>query len=695
MQRLSVIGLVVLTMLAVLATLYLATNYFDERNQLADAAFAAAQAQAGAAATDMDGAFRELMTIADGIADELSTGELAYADVNDRLQETVRRRPDIDGLAVTFEPFVFNPDVRLYQTYIFQTEDGSFDTLTGATYDYTRTDGDTSTAWYVDTINNGAQWHEPFLATGAGKILVEYGVPFYRLDDDTTPAGIVTIDYTLTDVTALIQDLELGAVGYGFVMTDQGTFLAHPVQELVVSSTIFDAIGDNDVLAETARDALTGERVSVETEDPISGVDTWYFFEPIEGTGWTVGIVLNRRQFQPNAEQTVRDQMTIALSLSATVFLLLSTVFHADRLHFTNFWAVSATFSLLCVGLIVLAWVLTNRVEAQLGVSITSQSELDRYIEAIERPPGAFNGPLEIPTGILIQAMDFPDPTSVTVNGYIWQVYPLDVDVQRGFSLPDQIGVEATLEEIRRETIDDELEIIVWYIGVDLRQRYDTIRFPFDQRNIEIRMMPADLQADVVLTPALEAYDFINPELLPGVDALADINNWWLMRSEFSYVPQQNLTNFGLPSLARDTLAYELRFNIYAQRNYLGPFIAYLLPGFIALIMTFAYLLSGRGPGDDEGIISALNYAAAVFFVVAVIHTALRAQIAAVGITYMEYVYILLYLAIIGVAGNSFVRARFPEWGVVSYENNLIPKVLYWPLLAGAMLITTMVIFVY
>jgi hypothetical protein len=115
----------------------------------------------------------------------------------------------------------------------------------------------------------------------------------------------------------------------------------------------------------------------------------------------------------------------------------------------------------------------------------------------------------------------------------------------------------------------------------------------------------------------------------------------------------------------------------------------------IAAAMTFGYLVSGREVGNKDEIVGVLNYAAALFFVVAVIHTALREQIAAVGITYMEHLYILLYLAIVAVAANVFVVASYPHWQIVQYRNNLMPKVLYWPIFAGGMLLSTLFIFVY
>ena len=698
MRRTAVVLLFASTLVSVMVTVYLTVSYFTERQQLESNGLEAAQSQARTATDEISTAFGELMRIAEGIAGDLSDGTLVYDDIETRMRDILSTRPDVDGLAVTFEPFAYDPDLRLFQTYVFKQEDGSLETLEGATYDYTRRateEGDTSIALYVDTIDEGAQWHEPFFATGAQKLLVAYGIPFYPVgaDVDDEPAGIVSIDYAIDDVQALMQTLELGATDYGFVMTDRGTFLAHPVPELVGYNSVFDIVEDENLLA-IARNALNGNHDFIEVDDPVSGEPTWYFFEPIESTGWTMGVVLNRSRFQPSELQTVRDQMSRAILIAGSLFLVLTLVFHIDRFQVTNFWAVSATFSILCVLLIVLAWGLTNRLRTQDGVSITNQSQLNSFIEGIDSPNDTITGPETIPTGIQVQSLQFPDPTSVTVNGYIWQRYAEDSRVVRGFALPQQIGEEATIEEVQREIVDGD-EIIVWYVGVTLRQIYDTVRFPFDHRNIEIRIAPMDLNANAVLTPDLDAYLVMNPQRLPGVDSLANINNWRLVSSRFSYAEQRTETNFGLPERERVLDSYELRFSIQAQRFYLGPFIAYLLPGMIAAIMTFGYLVSGRREGDNDEIVGALNYAAALFFVIAVIHTALRDQIAAVNITYMEYIYILLYLAIIAVAANIFIVARFPNWAIVRYRNNLIPKALYWPVFAGVMLVVTLIIFVY
>jgi hypothetical protein len=110
--------------------------------------------------------------------------------------------------------------------------------------------------------------------------------------------------------------------------------------------------------------------------------------------------------------------------------------------------------------------------------------------------------------------------------------------------------------------------------------------------------------------------------------------------------------------------------------------------------MIFGFLLIEHKPDESEEIVTALTYTAALFFVVAVLHTALRENAAAIGLTYLEYFYILLYVLTLLVALNSFLVVKYPWLPVVSIGDNLISKVLFWPAVVGFMLIVTVYVFV-
>jgi hypothetical protein len=94
-------------------------------------------------------------------------------------------------------------------------------------------------------------------------------------------------------------------------------------------------------------------------------------------------------------------------------------------------------------------------------------------------------------------------------------------------------------------------------------------------------------------------------------------------------------------------------------------------------------------------LVAAPSYAAALFFVIVLGHTALREGIAAVKITYLEYLYVLLYALLLLVVIDAFLVVRRPGAVLIHYRNNLIPKLLYWPVAAVALLLATLGTFVY
>jgi hypothetical protein len=681
-------------------TTFLIVHDVNQNRQLEQAAFASAQQQATNAASQINETFGSVQQIADAIADELSTGTLAYRDIDARMQAELAANPGVDGIAVTFVPYVYDPQERLYQSYNFVNADGSLEILSGATYDYTTPPSNDpsvpQTAWYHTPLENGPTWNEPFLATGAQKVLIEYGVPFYQRDQPQTEGGVVTIDYSLAGMRDLMASLDLGATGYGFVVTSTGTFLAHPVEDYVARTTIFEVANNlqNVGLSDGARQALNGFSLSLNDVDPVTGEESWVFFEPIPVTGWVLGIVLNKAEFLPDARVTLRDQTAIILSGAASLFFAVALFFHFEQGTTRSLWQASSTAALLCLAVIVVVLMLTTSLRFQDGVAMSSRTSVNRYIEDYMNRQGVTDAPMQIPTGVLIQTLDFPDATSVIVNGYIWQRYDsgLPSDLTQGFRLAQQFGDQYILEETQRIQQGTDT-LIVWYFGMMLKQSFNPAQFPFDSRNIAIHIVPLDVQYRVVLTPDLDSYDLINPLLLPGVDQALTINNWQVESSLFSY--QANPGSSGRPLLFAFLDQPGLFYTINVRRNFVGPLIAYALPGVVAAGLMFAFLTSDPKVGDQEEIIATLGFMAALFFVITVAHTALRDSIAAVGITYMEYLYILLYLAIILAAVNAFLVVRRPDIRFFQFRNNLIPKLLFWPMFMGVFMLATLGIFVF
>src|SRR5207237_531762 len=145
------------------------------------------------------------------------------------------------------------------------------------------------TAWYHTPLAKGPVWNEPFLATGARKVLIEYGTTFKDAADPSKTGGVVTADYSLEGLQELMTRLDLGATGYGVVFTGQGTYLSHPDRSQIVHGSALRDAALRDPRLQSAIQRVLGGTSSVEENvDELTGKDVWMLFEPIPSTGWAV-----------------------------------------------------------------------------------------------------------------------------------------------------------------------------------------------------------------------------------------------------------------------------------------------------------------------------------------------------------------------------------------------------------------------
>jgi hypothetical protein len=689
--------------MTILAALLIA-GFLAERQANKQASLDRAESQIRASIDEINAAFEEVVSTATKLAEDIQRGRIPYNAVEEAITGILEEHSRMDGVAVTYTPFAYEPDLRLYQTYRYRQPDRSIATLDGATYDYSAPPGNAdgpNTGWYHTPLEVGPTWLPPFFATGAQKTLIEYGLPFYKDDaafEAGTPTGVITLDYSLEDVRYLIDTLELGATGYGYMFNETGQLLVHPVQDLVLNRTVqqlAEAAGDQSLLDGITR-VQSSETTTIETIDPVSGDPSWTLLVPISAPGWGIGVVINQTEFDLPLQERLQQVTLISIVVALALLGWIALAFQIEGFSPAEMWVLAIAFSLLALAIIGVIWMITYVDTSTPSVALTSNTIVERYLQTYDNSSLDQTRPLDIPTGIEMTALEFGSPTTVTINGFIWQRIPNEFIelIIPGVRMSNLTGAEFTLSEVQRVENGNSTTIL-WEFGAEFRQRFDTSQYPFERRNIQLRMLPADFDTRIVLRPDLPSYALIKPALLPGVDEMVSVSSWQFLGSQFFYRDASLGTNFGVEAQPPSSRAPELVFKLDARRDFLGPFIAYLLPALIAAAMLFAFLLNERSDNASDEIMSVLNYSAALFFVIAVIHTSLRDSIAAVGITYLEYAYIFLYLSIIYVALNTFIRVKRPDWWLVAYENNLISKLVYWPLVTGSLLVVTMQVFVW
>ena len=389
---------------------------------------------------------------------------------------------------------------------------------------------------------------------------------------------------------------------------------------------------------------------------------------------------------------------TIVLAVVA-VMALSVLVFRPERGELWSLVKTSAAWSIALLVALAVAWGAIAGSERQNrwhGTLVTSAAETDAYLA--EHLP-ANRDPIRIPTGVLIQSMEFLSGGNVQVSGYVWQRFDPEVpgDVERGVVLVEAIKEAYDTREAYRYE-EDGVETVGWYFAATLRQPFEYAEFPFDEQDLWLRMWSRDFSRYIILVPDFEAYFSTDPTTLPGIEREFVYSGWTPIYSGFSFSDEQYNTSFGIGDAGERQEFPELYFNLVLDRNFTGPFfehlvfaiaVAFLLFGLVVLT-TDDENLKGRFGLSTAGVLGA---ASGLLFAVILKHNQMRTGVGTQGISYIETIPIILYAVIVVVVLNAILLASSVRPGIIAYRNNLIPTLAYWPVVLSLLLAVTLIVF--
>lgn len=675
-----------------LLVLLLVYNYLRDKDQQVQAAKDHARLEAVRATEQIDTKLRKVMSLVQSMADDLSSGTLKDERLVDRLKSTIDVNPELFEIGAAYVPFAYNPTVRLYAPN-YMKKDGQPQLIQLETfYDYTEYD------WYKNALAYGPVWIEPYFGPASHTLVAGFCAPFYRLEassQEKIPTGVVRVNFSLEGIRDLVASLDLGKTGYGFILSKKGVYLSHPIDSYASSQkTIFAEARDrNDqALQALGEKATRGESGVIDHANTVTGQSSWIFYEPIPAAIWSLGVVFFKEEI-PISNKTLRRQLIrIALGLIAFLLFLSILVFRAYRGSTRGLWGVVLSSSLLFIAGIGFTWYLELTLldpENNVSLRVTDQATLNEFLAdsarlartSLEVPP------VYVPTGVAVEVINFSSATDVTLTGYIWQKYDDGVhdQVSRGVVLPEAQDVQMT-EAYRQK--EKNVEVIGWRFQIVVGENADDyVKYPLDRGDIRIRLQHQDFAKNVILTPDFDSYQLTDPIARPGLERTLALPGWTIDRSFFGYRNNSYNTNFGIDHSVRQGNFPELYFNIVMRRNFLDPFISYLLPFIMVAFLVFAVLLIGVREGEQ---FDTLGVSAALLFALVVAQIALRGELTAEKVIYLEYLYFIMYFILLAVAilFSLGEKSRF-----VQYQRNLIPTLLYWPVVLGLALGITLLIF--
>ena len=709
-------------------SLFLGYRFIAIENKFLDQAQNNAQKETESAARELNAFISMLKPIAENIANEIGNNQLTKKEITALLKK--KKPAEITGLGVAFIPYALDPETKLFSPYFVESD--GVEKLISLTdfYDYTAPD----IAWFHPIMKNGGKYVDPYYGAATQSILVDYITPIYRTNakGEKEAIGIVYANQSVEHLNHILETLFLNQIGYWAMLTDKGTYLAHPQEQIIHKQTsIFDLAKqlNNPDLATAGKQIVEKKPVFFEYENEITGAPSWLFAEPLEGTNLSILGIFDKSELAINT--SVLRHNLIYPSLAGVLFMIFFTLFIFSLFagnHPARWWLASAIVSCALIGQIMWVWYAAYHYPSfheQKKYVVENKADLYEYLKKETTPIRygkkvtetnaktpkkktalkadltkqkqdallyGYKNARYIPTGIFVNSLQFTTSNQIAFSGYIWQRFTdeLHDGIPRGFTLPQ--STETKSVELSRIKEGD-TETILWEVHATLDQLLYFDKYPFDTKALQIQIWHRYSKKNVVLVPDLDGYQLINPRSLPGIDDDTHIPGWDIIATSFGYKKVNYTSNFGAYAVGPFGIyesvdkseVPELFFDVQVTRKLIDTLVSDLLPIAVIAVLLFVILLT-----STQQKLAVIGSCASVFFATIFAQLRFRSKIPQAQIVYFESFFFLMYAMILVILLVTILHQMEFNLPIIKYRDNMISKLLYWPLLFASLAVITL-----
>ncbi|WYD80188.1 MAG: hypothetical protein V8K32_12835 [Candidatus Electrothrix gigas] len=639
-------------------------------------------------AKDIDKIAKNIVDTTNLIADGLTDGtiNLTDQDIVAALKAAVENNTHLFGITAAFKPFTYNQQKKLYAPYYKRDNDKYQLVYIEDRYDYTTPEHE----WFYKSVNeNKRNWTNPFWGGASETYLISYSVPFYRSNDsevEKEPIGTVTALISIKELKKTFESYLIGKNGFAAVTTGKGIYLYHPLRDYIISGKTLKDIAseqndaDRLLVAEKAR---TGQRIVMDHVSTTTKEESWLIVEPVPSVGWSVQNTFIKDYLSVN--KNILRQQVISIIISCVVLFTSSLCFIQTLGSFSNLklWILVTLGSLgifLGIGMIWNAALKYTGNKNHSYEKLIDNEEVDRYIKNRTRLhlKRSYGTPFFVKTGCYIESINFKKTNLLSLSGYIWQKYPNDfLDSVKNFQFSPLNHIK--ISKISKRKLNN-FEIIRSFFEIDVPVHISYSKYPLEFEEICIQILPANSK-HLIFVPDFDSERTGVSVRFFGLDKKIVVPGWELTHSFFTMEKQEANSNFGLIRDFDYGKLPVLSLRIGMKRNSIDAFISNLTPLIVVAIILFLILLL---PSDIIDTNKILGMCTSLFFVVVFSHLAIRGSIAIGELFYLEYFFLVMYIAIIIIP----VRMLLVDYGIIK-SYNMIFRTAYWPVLMSLLFIIT------
>ncbi len=580
-------------------------------------------------------------------------------------------------------------------------------------------------------------WSGTVFDSISGTRIVAFCYPFSLKNDEH---GMITFIYTMSDLYQYLLKLGLSRYGLPYIMDSATYFIAHPLDETRSLGDLGREFND-PVLVKIEEEIQSGNIFNQDFKhiNTVTGKDCNEAFAYLPQSNWFLGLsIYDGNSLESGIYRKTMRRSSIHLLVSFTIIILFLSIWLRNRYpaikgssYFYLFYPFLFLAALVCVINIYNRFPDSQMQNKEHNIErIETSSQSDTFlnkrdisgkwdpakitdIKSLETFVSNYSvetrqtceDPLKIiPTGFYIYSLKFLSSYEIQVAGMYWQKYllpdieyPVDMLNKYNYCMQGKKGCcFPGAEEIDNTPIDS-LEIILegypallyrWNFDIEINQHLSYSLYPFGKNEIVLPIWSVNLDDNSILTPDLDGYKQLYPDVCPGLDNNFKINGWKVQNSFYSYKFESYLCNFGNFDMYGINRFPELMFNITISRKFIDILICKIIPLLVVLVLLFTILFVREENDAFNNVIGCSS----LFFVLVFDHINLRESILSENIMYLEYCYFFTYLLLLLMTVTSF---NIENMAVKQYYRfaDLFLKRYFWAIIMGAMLLATIIIF--
>lgn len=273
----------------------------------------------------------------------------------------VQTNPHYDGVMKTLNEIVKEDDT-IAMAWIASNKAnfliGNANLLSDSDFDIT------SRPWYQPALaKDDVYFTEPYMDEVFGKVILSVMKP---IKVNNQPVGFVAIDLFLDGLPEIMQSYKLGDEGYSILLSDDGTILYHPNNELILNEKLQLMSGDLGNIGKKMIEGKKGLNLSL-----VKDREEYIGYSPVPTTNWSVATAIPKKEALSSLDTF---SLTILLLFGIACILLIIIVFILLKYLLRALPQVTNRMKLLAAGDL-----------SQVELEIKSNDEIGQLVESMNK----------------------------------------------------------------------------------------------------------------------------------------------------------------------------------------------------------------------------------------------------------------------------------------------------------------------